>query len=220
MAQAESVKTSIPSAWKPVEKPVKKANATLAQRIEILDWFHANGKNQKKTAMHFDNVYPSLRLTQPLISVWLKDGSKWRVQYETSTSLSHSAKRFHQTQHPEISEMLDLWISKAMADNVLITGEVLHQKWKKFTDLCGVPDDECPSLSERCLTKLKLWNGLKGIKQHGEAASAFLEIVEKERECLHELIIMGRYECRDIFNGDETSLFYAWVFFFWNINHI
>lgn len=52
--------------------------------------------------------------------------------------------------------MLDLWISKAMADNVLITGEVLRQKWKKFADLQGVPEDERLTLSEGWLTKLKL----------------------------------------------------------------
>ena len=60
--------------------------------------------------------------------------------------------------------MLDLWISKVMADNVLITGKVLHQKWKKFANLHGMPDDEYLTLSEGWLTKLKLQNGLKGIK--------------------------------------------------------
>ena len=139
-----------------MKKPVKKENATLAQRIEILDWFHANGKNQRKTAMHFNDIYPSLKLTQPLISAWLKNESKWRMQYETSTSLFHSAKKFCQTQYPKVSKMLDLWILKAMADNVLIMGEVLRQKWKTFADLCGVPDDERLTLSEGWLTKLKL----------------------------------------------------------------
>ena len=108
--------------------------------------------------------------------------------------------------------MLDLWILKAMADNVLITGEVLQQKWKKFADLCGIPNDERLTLSEGWLTKLKLWNGLKGIKRYDEAASASTEIVAKEQEHLCELIVKGGYEHRDIFNGDETSLFYAYVF--------
>lgn len=67
-----------------------------------------------------------------------------------------------------------------MADNVLIIGKVLHQKWKKFANLHGVPDDEYLTLSEGWLTKLKLQNGLKGIKWHGKAASASTETVEKE----------------------------------------
>ena len=39
---------------------VKKENATLAQRIEILDWHNANGLNQTKTARFFDQKYPNL----------------------------------------------------------------------------------------------------------------------------------------------------------------
>lgn len=113
-------------------------------------------KIRQKTATHFDDIYPSLRLTQPLISTWLKHKSKWQEQYKASTTLSHSAKRFCQIQYSEISEMLDLWISKVMADNVLIIGKVLHQKWKKFANLHGVPDDEYLTLSEGWLTKLKL----------------------------------------------------------------
>jgi hypothetical protein len=51
-------------------------------------------------------------------------------------------------QHPEVTEMIDLWVSMAMADNLLLTGEVLHQKWKKFADLVGVPEDEQLNLSK------------------------------------------------------------------------
>ena len=111
-------------------------------------------------------------------------------------------------------------ILKVVADNVLITGKVLHQKWKTFADLCNVPDDECLTLSKGWLTKLKLRNSLKEFKWHGKVAWASTETVGKEWEHLHELIIKSRYEHHDIFNGDESSLFYVQVFFFfWNINH-
>ncbi|KAF8416911.1 hypothetical protein L210DRAFT_793783, partial [Boletus edulis BED1] len=63
---------------------VKKQNATLEQRIDILDWHHKNGKNQTKTAMHFDKIYPALRLKQPKISEWLKQEVAWRAEYETA----------------------------------------------------------------------------------------------------------------------------------------
>jgi hypothetical protein len=50
----------------------KKETATLAQRIEVMDWFHANGKNQRKTVKHFSTIYPNIKLTQPRVSDWLK----------------------------------------------------------------------------------------------------------------------------------------------------
>jgi hypothetical protein len=30
--------------------------------------------------------------------------------------------------------MMDLWVSKAMANTILLTGEVLQQKWNVFAD--------------------------------------------------------------------------------------
>ncbi|KAJ7744424.1 hypothetical protein B0H16DRAFT_1455047 [Mycena metata] len=40
-------------------------NATLEQRIKILDWHHSNGVNQSKTTRQFAAKYPNLRLKQP-----------------------------------------------------------------------------------------------------------------------------------------------------------
>jgi hypothetical protein len=181
----------------------------LGQRIEILDWHHANGENQSKTAKHFDVIYPNLQLKQPRISVWCKNEEKWQEEYEISMGSGRFAKRICQTQHSEVIEMLDLWISKAMADNILLTGEVLCQKWRRFADLARVPDDERLSLSEGWLTWFKTRNVLKNIKRHGEAASSASEIVKKERQCMQELIKNYGYQLCDIFNTDESGLCYA-----------
>jgi len=64
-------------------KPVftKKGNANLEQRIEVLDWYHANGENQSKTAKHFDEIYPYLGIKQPLVSAWVKEEAKWREEW-------------------------------------------------------------------------------------------------------------------------------------------
>lgn len=81
-----------------------------------------------------------------------------------------------------------------MADKLLLTSEVLCQKWKTFADLAGVPDDECLSLSEGWLSSFKAWNELKDIKQHGEATSTPSETIEKEQLCMQRLIKEGGYE--------------------------
>ena len=46
----------------PIPAFTKKENATLAQRIEVLDWHHANGKNQSETARHFGAKYLNLQI--------------------------------------------------------------------------------------------------------------------------------------------------------------
>ena len=186
-----------------------KENATIAQRIEILDWYHANGKNQSKTAKHFDPKYPNLRLKQPVISRWLTNESHWREQYEASGGALGTAKRVRQTQHPDISDMMDLWVLKAMGDGLLLTGEVLRQKWTQFADLVGVSADDRLELSNGWLEKFKKRNKLKEFKRHGEAASADPHAVDRERTRLRELLKKYGYPLRDIFNMDETGLFYG-----------
>ena len=71
-----------PSREKKKADPVftKKENATISQRIEILDWYHKHSgpkKSQVNTAAHFDKIYPNLRLKQPIISDWVRNEVKW-----------------------------------------------------------------------------------------------------------------------------------------------
>ena len=190
---------------------VKKENATLVQRIEILDWHHANKATQKATAAEFNKKWPNLSLKQPIISEWLRYEEKWRKQWEQSNGSGRSAKRVCQTQHPEVTEMMDLWIAKAMADNINLTGEVLRQKWTTLANLAGIPKDKHLTLSEGWLTRFKARHGLKELKCHGEAASANPEVVVEEQCRIQMLIKEQGYQLRDIFNMDETGLFYACV---------
>jgi len=101
-----------------------------------------------------------------------------------------------------------------MADKLLLTGEDICQKWKVFADLVGVPDDKHLRLSEGWLSRYKVRNGLKQMKGHGEAASAVPETVDKEWLCLQELLKKSGYKLHDIFNKDETFLFYAYILFY------
>jgi Tc5 transposase DNA-binding domain len=105
--------------------------------------------------------------------------------------------------------MMELWVSKAMGDGILITGEVLRQKWHVFADLVGVHEDDKLKLSNGWLESFKERNGLKEMKRHGEAASADAETVEKERKRIQELITEYGYQLRDVFNMDETGHFYG-----------
>jgi hypothetical protein len=50
---------------------------------------------------------------------------------------------------------------------------------------------------------------LKSYMRHGEAASADLTVIEEEQEHIRKLIEERGYELQDIFNMDETGLFYA-----------
>jgi len=77
--------------------------------------------------------------------------------------------------------MMDIWVSRALSDNVLLTGEVLRQKWTHFADLKGIPEDDRLKLSNGWLARYKVRKELKEYKRHGEAASVSLETAETER---------------------------------------
>lgn len=98
-----------------------------------------------------------------------------------------------------------------MANDILLTGEVLQQKWTRFADMAGVPEDERLKLSNGWLTRFKERNNLRQLKQHGEAASANIESVEEERQLIQKIIKEGQYSLRDLHNMDETGLFYGFV---------
>ena len=106
---------------------------------------------------------------------------------------------------------MDLWVARALQDGILLTGDVLCQKWLQFADLAGVPTDDRLQLSNGWLAQYKARNGLKEFKCHGKASSVSEQMVKKERERIQTIIKEGGYEPQDIFNMDETGLFYEYI---------
>ena len=75
--------------------------------------------------------------------------------------------------------------------------------------MVGVPEDECLTLSEGWLSQYKNQMGLKQMKCHGKAGSVKPEVIEQERLQIQELIQQSGFAPRDVFNMDETGLFYV-----------
>lgn len=76
--------------------------------------------------------------------------------------------------------MMDAWVLEVMSNSILITGDVLHQKWTGFADRAGIPKEDRLKLSEGWLTWYKTRTNLKEYKHHGEAASVSPETAEME----------------------------------------
>lgn len=184
----------------------RKETATYKQRVEILDWHHAHGKNQTKTARHFDEKYPNLKIKQPLVSSWVKNEKEIRQEYDQDITKG-TFKRMQQTSFPDVTEALELWVSKAAGDGLFLSGEVLRQKWHAFADIAGIPKEDRIGLSNGWLESFKKRNNLKLDRRHGEAASADPKDVTAERERMRKLT--QKYAPEDTYNGDETGLFYG-----------
>lgn len=192
---------------KPKNEVGKKETATLAQRIEILDWHHKNGQNQSNTAKHFDKVYPNLKIKQPLVSDWIRNEAAWRERFGAAGIQGQKSKRYGHAKFPKVDAALKLWVTKSMEQDLIITGEVIRQKWHAFADLAKIPETDRLTLSDGWLANFKESMGLVNIKRHGEAASANPHSVEEERKRIQ--VILKDYKPEDMWNVDETGLFYA-----------
>jgi hypothetical protein len=84
------------------EIPRGRKNATLHDKIVVLDWYHANGASQSKTAEHFQaHGFPFMK--QPLLSAWLKDECNLRAHASTTTDLT--SKRVQTVRHPDFERL-------------------------------------------------------------------------------------------------------------------
>jgi hypothetical protein len=134
------------------------SSATIFQKNQILDWYHTNGKNQTKTAKHFQTVYPELRIKQPLISAWLKNEGSIRAKKKY---VNASVKRMRMIQYPRVDELLGEWAREAIAHHVHLTDSLLREKWKELARQENIPPDDWLHLSHGWLASFKARKGLK-----------------------------------------------------------
>ncbi len=110
---------------------------------------------------------------------------------------------------PELEDSMELWVAQAMRDRVSLSGEIIRQKASRFADLLNIPLEERLALSGSWLDSFKKRCGLKEFKQHGEAGSANPDDVVADRKRVQDLLLKDNYALKDIFNMDETGLFWA-----------
>ncbi len=89
-----------------------------------------------------------------------------------NTAATAATKSIYNTQNPLVTGSLELWVHKAMSQNIDMTGEVLFQKYSTFKELAGTKPEDQLTLSQDWLHCLKKQLRLKEFKQHGRAASA------------------------------------------------
>ena len=181
-------------------------NASIKQWLEVLDWQRPNGSKQARTLEYFRKKYPSVRMSQPALSVWVKNESEMRKRYEADVS-QHELRRSRTSKHDDINEALAVWVQQAVRDEVVISGAVLRKKWADFARLKQLPEVEWLKLSDGWVAAFKDRLNLRQHVLHGEASSASMELVIAERDRLKKEL--ADWAPENIYNEDETGLYYA-----------
>ncbi|GBC11696.2 jerky protein homolog-like [Rhizophagus irregularis DAOM 181602=DAOM 197198] len=174
---------------------IKIANGVIDQvteDIHILD-----------IANHFNEVYPNLTIDRSTISKILLQSDKWTAIINTedsSKTFRHKAVKF-----PILDQAMNLWVENVTAGGVILTDLLIKEKAKIFAQAFNIQENELV-FSNGWLYKFKQRNNIRRYHIHGESESAPLASLPEERTKLQQLL--SRYILDQIYNIDETGLFY------------
>lgn len=178
----------------------KRNSITIEQKVKIINHCESNA-NQKKTdvAAHFD--IPKQTLNDILNK---KDKIVSEYNKKKSQPLASQRKRLRVTNYDDVDAALILWFRQYYnKPNLRVDGEMLYQKAKYFAEAFNHETSPSSSWIDRFK---KRWNIGKILKL-GESGGVDTDVVNNWRETAMK-DILERYEPRNIFNCDETGLFY------------
>ncbi|GFV21449.1 tigger transposable element-derived protein 4 [Trichonephila clavipes] len=119
-----------------------------------------------------------------------------------SASSSRVRKRVSKGNFTCLEQCLVSWMRQCRGQNIPMGGSLFKEKAKAFAKELGIEF----SASEGWLTNFKKRNGIVFKKMCGESSSVNINVCSKWQNSLLDLI--KEYEPRNIFNTDETGLFF------------
>lgn len=137
--------------------------------------------------------------------------SIWKNREKITDAFNSNAlrvKKLRSTQHDDLDKSLLEWFKIQRSRNVPITGPILRQKADEFALLLGKSDFQC---SEGWINRFKVRHSIVFGKISGEAASVPAGVSESWLQSVFPEIRKG-YTDEEIFNADETGLFYKMTY--------
>jgi hypothetical protein len=187
------------------DKVKQRVNLTLNDKVEIVDFLESEdsaGMSQAEIAKHLQKKFPKLQ--QFSISRIKGQAAAIRERAKDLTQLTY--KRPRKVQYPALESALSLWVVEMESRGVKLSGDLICGQARRFAQMLGVDDNNFLKLSNGWLDSFKARHLLKSYRFHGEAASVSEAGVQAARKRLQE--ITSHYALRDVFNMDETALFY------------
>ncbi|XP_064462137.1 tigger transposable element-derived protein 6-like [Ornithodoros turicata] len=172
----------------------KRKIITLEDKAKILE---AVGNEEKKK-----DVAERYGIPQSSLSTILK--AKDSILDGLKKGTSSQCKRLKGAMYDDVDKAVYSWFMETRAQNVPITGAVLQQKAKDFACLL---ENDAFRASSGWLHRFKVRHAIVGKVVSGESASAD---VPEAAVWLEEVLprILTRYQPRDVYNADESALFY------------
>lgn len=168
---------------------------TIQEKYEAIQAV-AQGKKKVQVARE-------LGIPSNTLSTWLKSKDKIVQAYESS-SFGPATKRMRTADFPDVEKALDIWFKDARSGSASITGPILRERALAFAAQLGHTDFGC---SVGWLTRFKQRHGYQWKVICGEAHAAPAASIAEWKSGMLKTILTT-YAPDDIFNCDETGLFF------------
>nr|XP_054919709.1 tigger transposable element-derived protein 6-like [Dermacentor andersoni] len=176
--------------------PTKRKAVSLDTKMDILQ--------DSQRGFKVSALVKKYELAQLTISTILKTGSTAIVKAGAIGGHADQRKRVRDPLYADVEEALYQWFITTRAHNVPISGPILATKAKNFAFLLGRPNFEPGG---GWIQRFKERHGIVYKNVVGEAAS--LDTEAKQQWLQTKLpSVLERYEEKDIYNCDETALFF------------
>ena len=184
----------------------------IGVKLEALKW----GRDHPLASQ--GDIAKKFGVTQSQISKWARSEEQSSKAHRSGTAgenanakgkgkqkdvqLRDRAPRF-----PELVQCCLTFLQKAQQRGLSVTDELLRKRADTFLSLLGIPPGVA-KLSHGWMDRMKGRIGVHRIVLHGEAGSVDVSSVERAR--LDLKAITTPYDLVDIYNADETALFFRY----------
>jgi hypothetical protein len=190
---APSRRIAVPDFQKAALRQYRRQNPLLGHS-ELINWFKAQFERE---------------ITRGQVSQWTSAVYN-RLDTPSGTDSSSSRKRKRLQNWPELESALFTWLKWYEERGGIISGDLLRLKAEKFWSRIEVYRGQpLPSLSTGWLQNFKERYGIKKRVKHGEAAS--VDVEKAAKEMLEIAKVTETYRPCDIYNCDETGVFWKLV---------
>lgn len=130
-------------------------------------------------------------------------------QYESlNTAQRKKVKHEKKVTHPDLDKAMYLWVVQQRSNHVILTSDLIRAKAASFHEKLCIIEKCAFSASYGWFTMFKNRHGLKVRRMHGEKLSADVSSLAPFKEKLHQLIREKGLKLDEIYNADESALFF------------
>jgi hypothetical protein len=171
-------------------------------RVALCQYKRNNPQLSQKDLIKWLEDNHSIKVSQATISTTLKRSAKILAKSDNETNLN--AKRQRTIRYQEMESALVKWF-QANQERANVNGELVRKCATKILDRL-YPGHEPFEFSNGWLEAFKSHHGIRSYRHFGENGSINMAALANTLPAIHD--VLDQYAWKDIYNMDETGLFY------------